>query len=283
MTKRASASLLLALAMAAPLLASCDRAETPPPAKAPAATAPVPTAPVVTAPKALSRGDLAMALERAASDYAAGASADPGIAGRSFVIRLPFGCGGPNPPAGPQGDGKAHWSWSRDRAGINLAVTPADWGRSPLVTDAGAEPTWDGVDGFWIVRPWLTADTCPTVAAPPPSQLDADAPVPQAAPSPMTAGLAVIHSAEGSRLGRRDARGGYSYVIRKSDDKPLETPTQGYRLVLEGRIGAFPDGRPIRCTAESPDRRPVCIAAVQLDVVAFEDATSARLSEWRPG
>ena len=54
--------------------------------------------------------------------------------------------------------------------------------------------------------------------------------------------------------------------------------------MLEGRLGAFPDGRTIRCHAEGPDQRPVCVAAVQLDRVAFEDgASGATLSEWRKG
>ena len=58
----------------------------------------------------------------------------------------------------------------------------------------------------------------------------------------------------------------------------------GYRVVLEGRFASFPDGRAIRCRAASIDQRPVCIAAVQLDRVAFEDGSSGTvLSEWRPG
>ena len=70
-----------------------------------------------------------------------------------------------------------------------------------------------------------------------------------------------------------------SRVIRQ----PPPAPTGGYRLILEGRMSAFADGRAIRCRASSPDQRPVCIGAVQLDRVAFEDAGGAVLSEWRPG
>lgn len=67
-------------------------------------------------------------------------------------------------------------------------------------------------------------------------------------------------------------------------DEPLEAPTGGYRVVLEGRLASFPDGRAIRCRASSPDQRPVCIAAIRLDRVAFTNAdASVLLSEWRTG
>ena len=48
-------------------------------------------------------------------------------------------------------------------------------------------------------------------------------------------------------------------------------------------MAAFADGRAVRCRAAGPDQRPICIGAVQLDRVAFEDAQGAVLSEWRGG
>lgn len=277
MTKEASAhaSVLIAMLMAA----GCERPTEPPAAKTPAPP-PVsaPTLPVPT-PKALNRAELIAALDRAASDHAAGAASNLGIAGRSVVLRLPFGCGGPEPADAAPADGLARWTWTPDRSAIRLSVTSADWTRSPLVLSPGAEPAWDRVDGFWIARPWLSAEACPAIA--PTAEATAE-PGERPGAAPMTAGVAVILSTEGSRLGRRDARGGYSFLIRGADNKPPETSLQGYRLVLEGRVGAFADGQPVRCTAGGPDVRPVCVAAVQLDVVAFEDAKGGRLSEWRP-
>lgn len=261
-------------AVAVTLLAGCDRPEPARPAPAPAPR-PAAAPPPVTAPAALTRADILSALAKAASDHAAGGKPDTALAGRTFAIRLPFGCWGPE-PAGAAKDGLAHWTWSKDRNSIRLTASPADWGRSPLLVPAGVEPPWDGVEGFWIARPWLTSDACPAAQA-----AAAGAPPLALAPAPMTMGLAAILSPEGSRLGRRDGEA-YSFVIRGEGETPPALPIGGYRLVLEGRIRTFPDGSPVRCTSDSPDRRPVCLAAVQLDVVAFEDAAGGRLSEWRP-
>ena len=72
-------------------------------------------------------------------------------------------------------------------------------------------------------------------------------------------------------------------MVRGDADRPAAIPDRGYRLVLEGRMGAFADGRAVRCRAAGPDQRPICIGAAQLDRVAFEDAQGAVLSEWRGG
>jgi hypothetical protein len=71
--------------------------------------------------------------------------------------------------------------------------------------------------------------------------------------------------------------------VRGEGDQPPAAPVQGYRLVLEGRMAAFADGRAIRCRSDMRDQRPVCIGAFQLDRVAFEDTDGKMLSEWRGG
>lgn len=95
-------------------------------------------------------------------------------------------------------------------------------------------------------------------------------------------GLASVFEADGSRLGRRNGRA-YGYRVRGADDQVATAPAQRYRQIIEGRMAAFADGRSIRCRAFRPDERPVCIAAVQVDRVAFEDAGGATLSEWGGG
>ncbi len=289
---RARTTAGLALIAAAAGLVQCDRQR----GDSPVADTPSPT-PRPTSQTALNRAELVAALAQAGSVFATGsAAAGPMITGRTFEVRLPFGCGGPD-VSEPGTAGLARWAWSPDRASIRLALTPADLTRSPLVIPAGQTPTWDRVDGYWIARPWLAGDSCPR-SAPPAPAFSAAAPAGNAGPaegapvidirpltlppSPQTAGLAVIQGAETSRLGRRPGEA-YSFVVRGSGDQPVRSPADGYRLVLSGRIGVFPDGRAIRCTSDSPDRRPVCLAAVELDSVAFEDAAGNRLSEWRPG
>lgn len=261
------------------LLASCQReAEPAAPPPEPASAAPVagnPEAPPLT--PALDRRELLAVVATAASNYAAGAVAagpDP-LVGRQFDIRLSFGCEGAEAvPADGAGDGLARWSWGPDRESVRLTLTPGNWTRSALIAGAGQD-RWEAVEGFWIPRPWLTADGCPSVRADP----LASGP---GAPSPQSVGLAAVFDTGGSRLGRRNGRA-YAHAIRQAGDLPLTAPAAGYRIRLQGRVTAFPDGRAVRCRAANPDQRPVCVAAVQLDRVAFESATGEALSEWRTG
>ena len=267
------------------MLIQCDR---PPPEGPEAVPSPTPDAAATSAlvpvpTTALSRADLLNAARMAEQAYAEGRAAtqaDP-LLGRSFAIRMAFGCSGPAPaPATPDGAqaGLAHWAWGPERQTIRVRLAPADWTGSSLIAPSVAAPApspWEAVEGFWVPRPWLTTETCPTV------HLDPLTPM-QGAPSPQTRGLAAVFEAGGSRLGRRNGKA-YEYTVRAQGDQPLASPAQGYRLLLEGRVVGFPGGRAIRCRASGPDQRPVCVAAVQLDKVAFEDASGATLSEWRPG
>ncbi len=268
----------VALAAAAALAtAACQRDDPPAPAS-PKAAAPAAVAPeTILRDPALDRRALLEAVARAASDYAAGtaASAQDPLVARQFDVRLAFGCEGAEAaPADGAGDGLARWSWGPEQESIRLSLTPGDWSRSALIAGAGQDG-WEAVEGFWVARPWMTADGCPSLRADP----LASGPV---APSPQTVGLAAVFEAGGSRLGRRNGRA-YTHVLRQAGDAPLIALDAGYRVRLQGRIAAFPDGRAIRCRAANPNQRPVCVAAVQLDRVAFETPTGEALSEWRPG
>ena len=258
------------------LLLACGPKETAPP-PAPQKIEPPPPEPpkIIPPPPTLGRADLLAAAAAAASAYAAGATverSDP-LTGRSFAIRTPFGCAAAEDPPAPGLAGRVLRAKGR---AAELSLTPADWTASPLVAAAVEAKIWDAVEGYWIDRPWLRPETCPALAAI--SAQDAeDAP----APSPQTVGLAAAFGPEGSRFGRRNGRA-YSFTVRGEGEAPPPTPAKGYRLVLEGRFTAFPDGASIHCRAETPDRRPLCIAAAQLDRVAFEDGdTGGVISEWR--
>ncbi|WP_374533225.1 hypothetical protein [Phenylobacterium sp.] len=268
--------LAIVLAAAGLTLAGCQRQE-PAPAPKPVEAAPpvvVPPAPPLP-PPALGRADILAAIEVAASDYAAGRAAQGQlIAGRRFLIRQPFGCldrDGEDPA-----DGLANWSWGKTRKTIVLSLKPADWKESALA-EAG---DWEAVEGFWLSRPWLKDETCPAGQWSQGNEGEAEAPPPVS--TPQTVGVAAVFEHGGSRLGRRSGRA-YAFTVRGEGDQPPPAPVAGYRLVLEGRLGAFDDGRAIHCRASGPDQRPVCIAAVLLDRVAFEDAGGAVLSEWRGG
>ena len=257
--------------------ASCQR-DAEPVAPPPEPTQPAKTDPV-TPPRnaALDRRELLSAVAQAASAYAAGADTATGspLAGRQFDIRLAFGCEGPEAsPAEGAGDGLARWSWGPERKNISLSLTPGDWTRSALIAGTGQDQ-WEAVEGFWVARPWMAADGCPSIRADP----LASGP---AAPSPQTVGLAAVFETGSSRIGRRNGRA-YAHTIRQAGEAPLVALDAGYRIRLQGRIATFPDGRAIRCRAANPNQRPVCVAAVQLDRVAFETPTGEALSEWRPG
>lgn len=259
---------VVALAASTLLLVGCQRQETPAAPPAPAE----PSAPVVAVGPApvLDRAALLQAMDIAASAYAAGK--DPGgatLAGRRFVVRQAFGCAETTttPP-----DGVAAWTWGERRQTLKLTLAPADWSSSPLL--AGRADGWEAAEGFWLPRPWLRQDGCPGALSDP-NAGDGEA------VSPQTVGLAAVFEEGGSRLGRRNGRA-YEFVVRAAGAEPATAPVGGYRLVLEGRMIAFADGRAIKCRADSPEQRPTCIGAVQLDRVAFEDAAGQMLSEWRP-
>jgi len=271
-------------------LAQCDRDPREQPVDAePIVETPVPE-PEIATPATLDRSAFLGAISRAGSAYSIGTTAsgpDP-LVGRTFAIRLPFGCGRPRPAAAsmPPGAESAARSpdaglpsltWGPESETLRLSLTPDEWSDTALITSSGAGDRWEAVEGFWLSRPWLGSETCPQRIDRDPlgggtGQADAQ-----------TVGLASVHETGSSRLGRRDGQA-YRFTLRGEDDRaPVPSP-MGYRVVLEGRFASFPDGRAIRCRAASIDQRPVCIAAVQLDRVAFEDGSSGTvLSEWRPG
>lgn len=269
---------VLSTVAAALFLAQCDRNAPEPVDAEPVAADPEPT-PIISVPTTLTRAALLAATSRAAAAYAAGErmEGEDSLVGRRFALRVPFGCNGPQPTAAESaGDGLARWSWGPESQTIQLTLTPGDWLNTALISGAADGSDWEAVEGFWIPRPWLTAGDCSTVRADPLQSGDG-------APSPQTVGLAAVFTKEDSRVGRRNGRA-YAFTIRPTGDTPLAAPVGGYRLVLEGRLASFPDGRAIRCRASSPDQRPVCIAAIRLDRVAFTNAdSSVLLSEWRAG
>lgn len=283
----------LALAAALPFLTWCQR----PPE--PAAPANPPQPPTVVLDSTLNRAALLAALTESGTALADGQTRDAALTGRTVSARLPFGCGGETDAVGEIA-GLPRLIRNAD-GGLTLTVTPENLGASALIaaTREGAADKWEAVEGFWIARPWSGLDACPASAAQPapapaPSQektpaegktvetgADEDAAPPPAALE-RSAGLAAVFETGGSRLGRRQGQA-YVHVIR-GDKGVVATPAPGgYALRLEGRLTAFADGKGVHCVQKDAESRPVCVAALRLDRLAFEDgATGAVLSEWRP-
>lgn len=247
------------------------RAERPLPVARPRPSTPAPP-PQLAPPPALTRAGLVAAAAAAASTYAGGpepaADARP-LIGRRFRVVLPFGCDGPREPGT---EPSAWWEYGPERRTIRISVRPEIWTESAIARDLGGADV-EAVEGFWIPRPWLASDACPTPRTDP---LAAATP----APSPQTVGLATLFEEGGSRIVRRGDRP-YEVVLNAPDDEPMPAP-QGYRLVLEGRVVGFEGGEPIACRSASADQRPVCLVGVEIDRVAIRDpANAAVLGEWR--
>jgi hypothetical protein len=253
----------------------------PPPPTEPAA-APVPTTPAPAPAPAtpppdpvLTRSDLAAAMAAAADRYAAGepparGGRDP-LAGRRYVLRIPFGCEGPQLRPGAA---QAFYTFDAETRTVRLVARPATWTGLALIQDTTQPEALEAVEGFWVPHPWTASEACP---------VPRDKPVP-ASPTPPAAetlGLARLFVPGASRVDRRGERP-YEQVVRlKADEAP--PAAQGYRLVLEGRLDTFPDGRVGHCWSESPAHRPICLLAATFERVAFETADGQRLAEWREG
>ena len=257
-----------------------DQARRAPPARPePEPAAPAgPVAPAVTAPAppAVGRAQMIVAAASAAAAYAAGApepAETPALVGRRFRVRLPFGCRGPaETPATETG---ASWTYAADGESIRIVVRPETWTQSALIREIGGAESVEAVHGFWIRRPWLRSEDCP---APREDPLAAAEP----AASPETVGLAMFFEAGGSRVARRQERP-YELVVRRGDETEAAAP-RGFRLVLEGRVTGFADGRAFRCRSAHADQRPVCVARVELDSMSVEDPAAGKvLGVWDVG
>jgi hypothetical protein len=237
------------------------------------APAPSPTVSLSLPEPPLSRADIVQDAVASASAYAASASPPlqrSALLGRHFVVRIPFGCGGLGVTAPT-----AQASVELDTATNSLKLTaqPSIWTSLPVLQDLPNAARIETVEGFWIPRPWITSETCPPVR---------DTPLP-ATPTPasaQTVGLARLFEKGGSRVLMRGDKPYQTSVKLPKDDAELLSHT--YRLVLEGKIVGYGDGRAAHCWSETADHRPICLFAVTYERVAFEDGkTGATLAEWR--
>jgi hypothetical protein len=266
--------LAIALVAAAVVLIATLNHAPPEPAPKPApppAPAPVQAPPKLVPEPPLDRAALIAIGRRAADAYEAGEP--PGkdaLVGRRFVVRLPFGCNGPQTSSGSS---QAAYSYDPGRKSLRITVRAASWQELPQIQSLPDAGDLEAVQGFWLRRPWSTSETCPSARTGPPPA----APTP---PSRESLGLATLFEAGGSRVLRQGDRP-YE-VVRKVGEKDADLVNHSYRLVLEGRISGFADGQAARCWSESPDQRPVCLIGVTIERLAIEDGqTGESLGEWR--
>ena len=221
---------------------------------------------------AVGRADLIAVFARAQDATAAGRplpDANRQLVGRTFSLKLPFGCSG---EPSKQGSSWAGWTFDRNREALKLSVNPERWTEADWVKSIAGDLAHEAVEGFWIERPWTRSEDCPADNA-------ADPAGEAIAHDRQTVGIAQFFAPGSSRTFQRGSRA-YSHTIRVRE--PAEIEGRTYRLVLSGRVTGFPDGQPIHCGQDSPYRRPVCLMAVEFAKVSFEDSRDGNiLVEWR--
>lgn len=234
----------------------------------------MPKIPVIpTPPPPLDRAALLAAAANAADAVASGGAlprSSAALVGRSFILRLPFGCGGQISDDQKQ-QSWAGWTFNPQSRALRLTARPSEFADAEWVKPLAGEMTFDAVEGFWIRRPWTTADRCGTGDG-----VLSDAVLGDPA---QRLAIAQFYSPEGSRTLRRGDRP-YSSTV-KLDEGQAPSPA-GYQILLEGKLSGFPDGQPVHCVKDDPALIPRCLIAAQFERVAFvAPGKDDAIVEWR--
>ncbi|HUG45873.1 MAG TPA: hypothetical protein VMK31_05085 [Sphingomicrobium sp.] len=248
-------------------------------------------------PPPMGRSDLLAAIARAASATAAGtddSAEQRSLAGSRFELRIRFGCRGPAPDLTETIFG---WTFDQKDRTLRVLVTPTISSDDPIVSQFAGEDV-EAAEGFWIPRPWLLEPVCPAAAAVRPDRAQAapetdkpadekkDTPEPvddeqeSQAPPPASpkVGIVQFFTESDPRTRRRGMRP-YETVKTLRADEPLSS--QGFNLVLAGRIRPLPGQKPIVCVSRGSDQPPDCLVSARIDRVRIERPdTKEILAEW---
>lgn len=234
----------------------------------------VPKIPVIPAPPPpLDRAALIAAAADAADAVAGGSALPPSNAaliGRSFILRMPFGCGGEMADK-QEKTAWAGWTFTPDSRALRLTAKGSDLADAEWMEQIAGSMEFDAVEGFWLRRPWTRADRC---TAGSPAMTDA-----MLDPSAQQLAIAQFYLPGGSRTLRRGDRP-YSSTVKLAEG---EAPSSlGYQLQLEGKLTGFPDGQPVHCSQPDPSAVPRCVIAVAFERVAFvAPGKEEAIVEWR--
>lgn len=261
---------------------------------------PVLNLPAVPLPQPpLDRSALLASVAKAASAAASG-QADPAaqraLDGRQFELRIRFGCRGPVPEGEQRWLG---WSFDTEERRLRVEARPTITGEDPII-ETLALPAFEAVEGFWIPRPWLLQPACPAAAVQLPAAATAEegqaAEEPQAAkeaeaadgrqPAPAEpqvraprVGLAEFFTEADPRSARRDGR---PYQFVRTLEEGTALGSDGYTLVLAGRLRALPGKGVILCSVRGPDVPPDCLVSADFDRVWIERPDNGEMiAEWR--
>ncbi|QNM83833.1 hypothetical protein H8M03_05805 [Sphingomonas sabuli] len=252
----------------------------------------------------LDRAGLLAAVVQAASASAAGGETPEDVRaldGRQFEMRIRFGCRGPAKALDATWLG---WSFDAQNRTLRVQARPTVSIEEPLVGQIAGDG-FEGVEGFWIPRPWLLQSTCPATIAlspkkvgapaedeaseakPPATGAPEEAPLPaieskgEPEPTAPRIGVAQFFTSDDARTHRRGTRP-YSAVKTVPEGTPL--PSQGFNLVLSGRLRALPGRSAIACQAKGADTPPECLVSVEfLRVWIEQPQTQEVIAEWGGG
>jgi hypothetical protein len=201
--------------------------------------------------------------------------------GRQFQFRIRFGCRGPSDDLPEQWLG---WSQDLESGTLRVRAKPTLSGEDPLVRELGAD-RFEAVEGFWIPHPWLLQAVCPAAAAVQAAPSDEvameNAKVAEPNPRWPRIGIAQFYAETDPRTGRRSMR---AYEAVKTTKPSEPAGSQGFDLVLSGRMKTLPDKRVIACSARGAQSPPDCIISADFDRVWIEaPGTDQVIAEWTSG
>lgn len=264
-TRNILAAGVIAVALAAGgYLVGRGSVDIPPPPPPEAPVRPQMPEPAAVPDVLLQRADLIRLASGAADAAAGGPAVSDQMAGRRFVIRIPFGCAGPS----ENSETPLGWSYDAEEQRLRVRVTPQQWIEMPWVAGRLEGREVESVEGFWMPRPWTRSEACP---AEPPAE---------SGQRSSSLGIAQFFGPESSRVGQRRGRA-LQTVERLSPDELR--PGAGFHLLLEGRIAQIPGGgSTVLCHATGAYDRPTCLIAAEFDRVAIENpATQRVLAQWQ--
>ena len=243
-----------------------------------------PPLPIVEVP--FNRTRLLFTVARAASSHSAGADdtdVQRTLDGKRFEVRLRFGCDGQGPEHGDHG-----WSVDPDGRTLRVRVVP-NLSLDDEVVGSLASVETEAAGGFWLPRPWLLNATCPRAqpdltsgnGSSPIAANDAEqVPTRSDLPDPVLQRIGIVQffGSDDSRTGRRMDQP-FEAVKQLKDGESIGS--QGFNLVLAGRLRVHSDGRVIRCVGSGRDRPPDCVVSADIDRVWIEQPdTKGVVAEW---
>lgn len=243
----------------------------------------------------LDRAALLSAVAIAASAAASGADTREGqrhLDGSIFELSIRFGCTGPSKALRDEAFG---WDLDQAKRRLRVRAMPTISMEDELVARFAVN-NFEAVEGFWIPRPWMLDPVCPVSPTLNQSLRDVNEKTPVRVSREKTAdkdqsgtavtpqriwpriGIAQFFTSTESRTQRRLTR---AYEASKTIEQGKPIGSDGFNLVLSGRLKALPGGNVIACSASLPDAPPDCVISADFDRVWIERPESEEvIAEW---